>query len=61
MIQGRGLSTLIQIDGGVNQENIDRVARAGADCFVAGSAIFGTDNYKQTIDSLREKIQLRSQ
>jgi len=61
MIQSRGLSTLIQIDGGVNQENIDRVARAGADCFVAGSAIFGTDNYKQTIDSLREKIQLRSQ
>ena len=57
MIQGRGLSTLIQIDGGVNQENIDRVARAGADCFVAGTAIFGTDNYKKTIDIFREKIK----
>ena len=47
---------LVQIDGGVNSTTISRVASAGADVFVAGSAIFGSLDYKRTIDVFREKI-----
>ncbi len=46
----------LQIDGGVKVENIGRVAAAGADTFVAGSAIFGQDNYSQVISAMREEI-----
>jgi len=56
MIDDRGLSTLIQIDGGVNPENIKRIAQAGADVFVAGSAIYGTQDYKKTIDEFRRRL-----
>jgi len=56
MITDRGLSTLIQIDGGVNPENIQSIARAGADVFVAGSAIYGTRDYKKTIDDFRRRL-----
>jgi ribulose-phosphate 3-epimerase len=56
MIQTRGLSTLIQVDGGVNAGTIAAVAAAGADVFVAGSAIFGSPDYAATIDSLRRLI-----
>jgi ribulose-phosphate 3-epimerase len=56
MIQDRGLSTLIEIDGGVNEETIAEISAAGADVFVAGSAIFGSKNYKKTIDSFKSKI-----
>lgn len=55
MIREKGLSTLIQTDGGVNEKTIADIARAGADVFVAGSAIFGSPNYEQTI-SLFKKI-----
>ena len=53
-IQDRGLSTLIEVDGGVNANTIQQVSEAGADAFVAGSAIFGSENYKQTISRFRE-------
>ncbi len=56
MIQTRGLSTLIQVDGGVNAGTIAAVAAAGADVFVAGSAIFGNPDYAATIASLRPLI-----
>jgi ribulose-phosphate 3-epimerase len=56
MIQNRSLSTLIQIDGGVNERTIEEISRAGVDSFVAGSAIFGSEDYKKTIDSFRKKI-----
>jgi len=56
MIQDRGLSTLIEIDGGVNEETIAEISAAGADVFVAGSAIFGRKNYKKAIDSFKSKI-----
>ncbi len=56
MIQERGGSTLIQIDGGVNGDTIAGIASAGGDGFVAGSAIFGSTNYADTIDALRGKI-----
>lgn len=53
MIRENGLSTLIQIDGGVNGGTISRISRAGVDVFVAGSAIFGSDDYAQTIAELK--------
>jgi len=56
IIQERGLSALIQVDGGVSEKNIKRIALAGADVFVAGSAIFGTKDYKQTIEKLKNEI-----
>lgn len=56
MIDKKGLSTLIQIDGGVNEKTIYSISEAGADVFVAGSAIFGTNDYKQTIKNLRNKL-----
>jgi ribulose-phosphate 3-epimerase len=56
MIDASGLHTLIQIDGGVNSKNIKEIARAGADVFVAGSAIFGTQNYKETIAGFRRQL-----
>ncbi len=56
-IRSRGLAALIQVDGGVNRSNIADIADAGADVLVAGSAIFTTDDYKKTIDSLRREIK----
>ncbi len=54
MIKEKGLSTLIEIDGGVNKDTIRDISIAGADVFVAGSAIFGSRNYKETINLLKE-------
>ncbi|MGB5158576.1 ribulose-phosphate 3-epimerase [Desulfobacterium sp. N47] len=56
IIKEQGLSTLIQVDGGINKETIGEVSVAGADIFVAGSAIFGSNNYKETIDLLKKII-----
>lgn len=47
----------IQVDGGITTENIGEVAKAGADTFVAGSAIFGSSDYSATIAAMRDKIQ----
>ena len=57
MIRERELSTLIQIDGGVNEKTIADISQAGVDVFVSGSAIFGSPDYKKTIDSYRQKIE----
>jgi ribulose-phosphate 3-epimerase len=56
MIDNKGLSTLIQIDGGVNEKTIYSISEAGADVFVAGSAIFGTNDYQKTIKNLKDKL-----
>ena len=56
MIQDRGLSTLIQIDGGVSRDTIEEISLAGVDSFVTGSALFGSQNYNDTISYFREKI-----
>ena len=56
MIDDRKLSTLIQIDGGVNSQNIHAIAQASADVFVAGSAIYGTGDYRKTIDEFRRRL-----
>lgn len=47
---------IIQVDGGVNKDTIERVSKAGASSFVAGSAIFNQDDYKEAILNLRKNI-----
>jgi ribulose-phosphate 3-epimerase len=59
-IQDRGLSILIEVDGGVNKKTIAEIASAGADIFVAGSAIFGSVDYQKTIQSFRREISEHS-
>merc|ERR1719478_388216 len=54
MIDESGYDISLQIDGGVSAKNIAEIAEAGVDMFVAGSAIFNTDDYKATIDGMRE-------
>lgn len=56
MIDATGKDIRLEVDGGVNLSTIAEVAEAGADTFVAGSAIFGTDNYEDTITKLRAQI-----
>ena len=56
MIDVSGRDICLEIDGGINKDTIAKAAEAGADTFVAGSAIFNTDNYEQTISDLRSKI-----
>ena len=56
MIDQSGWDIRLEIDGGVKVENIGEIAAAGADTFVAGSAIFGTDNYAATIGAMRSEI-----
>ena len=58
MIDDKNLNTRLEIDGGVKTDNIRDIASAGADTFVAGSAIFNTDNYKSTIDTMRSEMAL---
>ncbi len=56
MITNGGYSTLIQVDGGVNNTTIGKIASAGADIFVAGSAIYNTNNYQESIAHFRRLI-----
>ena len=56
MIDDSGREIRLQIDGGVKTSNIGEVAAAGADMFVAGSAIFGSDNYAATIAAMKSEI-----
>jgi len=46
----------LEVDGGISKENISEVSSAGADTFVAGSAIFNTKDYKDTISNLKSLI-----
>ena len=55
-IDASGRDVRLEIDGGVKQDNIGRIARAGADTFVAGSAIFGAKDYAATIRAMRTAI-----
>ena len=56
MIDRSGKDIRLEVDGGINKETIGLASEAGADTFVAGSAIFKTENYEQTISELRSKI-----
>lgn len=55
-IDASGLDIRLEIDGGVKVDNIGEIARAGADTFVAGSAIFNSDSYAATIEAMRKEI-----
>ena len=54
-IDRRGLTVELEVDGGVKIDNIGRIAAAGADVFVAGSAVFGSADYAATIGELRRR------
>jgi ribulose-phosphate 3-epimerase len=57
MIDQKGMEVDIEVDGGINVENIAQVARAGANVFVAGNAIFGSKDYAETVALMRENIE----
>lgn len=57
-IAGSGVNVAIQVDGGITEETITRAAEAGANIFVAGSAVYGQPSPEQAIESLRAKGQL---
>jgi ribulose-phosphate 3-epimerase len=56
LIDASGRDVRLEVDGGIKTENIRRVADAGADTFVAGSAIFGQRDYKAVIDAMRAEL-----
>jgi ribulose-phosphate 3-epimerase len=56
LIEAHKPSVRLAIDGGINLDNIDEVAKAGADTFIAGAAIFGSGDYAGTIAKMREKL-----
>jgi ribulose-phosphate 3-epimerase len=55
-IEDSGRSIRLEVDGGIKVDNIAEVARAGADTFVAGSAIFGAPDYRAVIQAMRERL-----
>nr|WP_282551856.1 ribulose-phosphate 3-epimerase [Providencia rustigianii] len=61
MIDESGYDIRLEVDGGVKVDNIAEIAAAGADTFVAGSAIFGQPDYKAVIDAMRKELQKVSQ
>jgi len=56
LIDASGFDIRLEVDGGVKVDNIAEVAAAGADTFVAGSAIFNQPNYKEVIDKMRKEL-----
>jgi ribulose-phosphate 3-epimerase len=56
IIEDSGMDIRLEIDGGVKTDNIAEIASAGADTFVAGSAIFGSDDYTATITRMRDAL-----
>jgi ribulose-phosphate 3-epimerase len=56
LIDASGRDIRLQVDGGIKVENIQRVADSGADTFVAGSAIFGSNDYRVVIDAMRAEL-----
>ncbi|HEU0265227.1 MAG TPA: ribulose-phosphate 3-epimerase [Geobacterales bacterium] len=57
ILDKRGLETELEVDGGVKTDNIERIAHAGADVFVAGSAVFGSKDYAATIAELKRRAR----
>lgn len=56
LIDASGRDIRLQVDGGINEANISAIASAGADTFVAGSAIFNADSYARVINSMRKNL-----
>ena len=59
LIDGRGLSVALQVDGGIDEETAPIAAAAGADVFVAGSAVFGADDPSQAAARIRSAAAIR--
>ena len=57
LIDGAGLPIRLEVDGGVSAANIREIAEAGADTFVAGSAIFNQPDYQAVIDTMRQELE----
>lgn len=57
MLDKRGLEAELEVDGGVKTDNIARISHAGADVFVAGSAVFGSSDYAATIAALKSQAK----
>jgi ribulose-phosphate 3-epimerase len=57
MLDKRGLEAELEVDGGVKTDNIARIAHAGADVFVAGSAVFGSKDYAATIAEMKKRAK----
>jgi len=57
MLDRRGCEAELEVDGGVKIDNIDRISHAGADVFVAGSAVFGSSDYVATIKELKRRAK----
>ena len=56
IVERSGRDIRLEVDGGIKADNIRRVADAGADTFVAGSAIFGQPDYRAVIDAMRGQL-----
>jgi ribulose-phosphate 3-epimerase len=57
LVQRHGASVWLQVDGGVDEETIERCAEAGADVFVAGTAVYGADNPAAAVEALRRRAE----
>ena len=57
LVQRHGASVWLQVDGGVSEETIERCAEAGADVFVAGSAVYGANDPAAAVQALRAQAQ----
>jgi ribulose-phosphate 3-epimerase len=55
LIDAGELRILVEIDGGINEDNIEQAAEAGVDCFVAGSAVYGADDPAAAVEALRRQ------
>jgi ribulose-phosphate 3-epimerase len=58
LIEASGRDIRLEVDGGIKVDNIRQAADAGADTFVAGSAIFGKPDYKGVIDAMRAQLAM---
>lgn len=56
LIDQTGKDIRLEVDGGINEQNVKEISNAGADTFVMGSAIFNSDDYKKTISTVRNLI-----
>ena len=57
LVAGHGAAIWLQVDGGVHEETIERCAEAGADVFVAGSAVYGSDDPARAVQALRAQAE----
>jgi len=58
LIDASGFDIRLEVDGGVTADNIRDIAEAGADTFVAGSAIYNKPDYKEAINAMRDQLAL---